>query len=90
MAQLSPESLHALLRLTELARVVDHPKDEFCDLVAMALEAAYTHPSPAFTLRELETMLFNCAQDDIVHMDSREFASLVKLAMLVPPKASVA
>jgi hypothetical protein len=47
----------------------------------LALEAAHVHPSPSFTLRELETLLFDCTAQDVVQFDAKEFGALVKLAM---------
>jgi hypothetical protein len=65
--------------------VVAYPRDTFFDVVTMALEAALTHPSPTFTLRELENMLFEYVDDEVVQLDSTEFAAMVKLAMQALP-----
>jgi hypothetical protein len=81
MASLSRSELDRMLANAEASQTVAYPNTTFCDVLTMALEAAHSHPSPAFTLRELETLLFDCTHPEVIQFDAKEFASMVKLAM---------
>jgi hypothetical protein len=81
LPRLSLEVLEKLLADASLSQVVAHPRDLFCDVVSMAIAAALSQKNPAFTMRELEAMLFDSKDDYVVQVEGTEFAALVKLAM---------
>jgi hypothetical protein len=81
MCRRSRSELELMLARAELSISVAYPRDTFCDVVTMAHAAASEQDSPVYTHRRLETLLFDCATDDVVHFDSAEFAALVKQAL---------
>jgi hypothetical protein len=83
VARLSRETLEDMRAHAENSVYVNCPKRTFCNLLTMAIEAAHAQPSPSFTLRELETMLFNSEDCEEIEMEGPEVAALVTLAMQV-------
>jgi hypothetical protein len=85
LARLSRESLQSMLAQSSGAVRVDFPKDTFLDIVVLAHQALQANPSPLFTMRALETMIFDYADAYVVTIDENEFRALVTLAMQVAP-----
>jgi hypothetical protein len=78
---LSRDDLHRMLAHAGTSDTVAFPVDAFCDVVTLAHKVAATQSRPPFTLRQLETLLFDCANQGMVHFDAGEFSILAKLAL---------
>jgi hypothetical protein len=83
MTHLTRDSLQSMLAHATGAVRVALPKQTFLDIVVMAHQAAQDNPASRFTLRELEALIFEYAEQNTVLVEENECKALVNLAMEV-------
>jgi hypothetical protein len=81
LAILTRGSLQLMLDQATGTLKISYPKEVFLDVVVLAHKAAMNNPSPPFTLRQLESMIFDNAELSVVEVEENEIRSLLKLAM---------
>jgi hypothetical protein len=86
MTRLTRQDLESMLASTTGAVRVALPKQTFLDIVVMAHQAAHENRSSSFTLRELESLIFEYAEQNTVLVEENECKALVDLAMQVAPQ----
>jgi hypothetical protein len=85
MGRLSRTVLLSMLERAAGEVRIEVPREILLDLLVMAHEAASVHPTPLFTLRELEAMMLEHADGPAVTFDAQELKLLVNVALQAAP-----